>query len=181
MRTVKPPVMFFSPAHLKRKKRYVDERDTVPAQVHILVCVVTTVCSVSSRGASLKLFFFSESWLEVAVVPPCCDVSPVGALGLLLALGAALVRARCWYALASVLLVKATAEKVGVVELAFWKVVEWRYEIYWYCTDWLLYVRIQEPLNPRTYHGKIRISTDGRFWPLLLQWLYLPLRAHIFW
>jgi hypothetical protein len=27
----------------------------------------------------------------------------------------------------------------------------------------------QEPLNPRTYHGKIRISVAGRFWTLLLQ------------
>jgi hypothetical protein len=30
-------------------------------------------------------------------------------------------------------------------------------------------VVVQEPLNPRTNHGKIRISIDGRFWPLLLQ------------
>jgi hypothetical protein len=28
---------------------------------------------------------------------------------------------------------------------------------------------MQEPLNLRTYHDKIRISKDGRFWPLLLQ------------
>jgi hypothetical protein len=27
----------------------------------------------------------------------------------------------------------------------------------------------QEPLNLRTNHGKIRISIDGRFWPLFLQ------------
>jgi hypothetical protein len=39
----------------------------------------------------------------------------------------------------------------------------------------------QEPLNARTYHGKIRISIDGWFWPLLLQWLYFPLRPYNFW
>jgi hypothetical protein len=32
-----------------------------------------------------------------------------------------------------------------------------------------IYNLAQEPLNPRTNHGKIRISIDGRFWPLLLQ------------
>jgi hypothetical protein len=26
----------------------------------------------------------------------------------------------------------------------------------------------QEPLNPRTNHGKIRIYIDSQFWPLLL-------------
>jgi hypothetical protein len=42
-------------------------------------------------------------------------------------------------------------------------------------------ISIQEPLNPRTNHGKIRLSIDGQFWSLLLQWLYFPLRAHKFW
>jgi hypothetical protein len=32
----------------------------------------------------------------------------------------------------------------------------------------IAYSSRQEPLNPRTNHGKIRISIDGRFWPLLL-------------
>jgi hypothetical protein len=39
----------------------------------------------------------------------------------------------------------------------------------------------QEPLKPRTYHSKIRISTHGRFKPLLLQWLYFFLGAPNFW
>jgi hypothetical protein len=39
----------------------------------------------------------------------------------------------------------------------------------------------QEPLKPRTYHCKIRISTHGRFKLLLLQWLYFLLGAPNFW